>query len=378
MAVVVLVYGALIVTLLAAAPMVWVALVMMRVSRMPILPREPRRTVPWGLVDLLLGFVLLVGLSAVGLQLFPLDRQPEPAAQRDREDDGDETAPASAERLPPAAEKKSRLETLSLADARKIISLDSGVKLVVAALLIAAIGLRLGPSATDWGWTLAHWRRDLTLGVGVFLATFAPMIGLQAALVYGLSWKYEHPMIDLVTRTKDPLLFGLSAVAAAVIAPLFEEFIFRGLLQGWLEKVVAGRSGAKSVLLGGDDDPQPGEPAPVAAIDVPGYATAPEPIDLNPYAAPQPVEASLPPASAAGLVPATRLDWLAIFCSMLVFSLLHFSHGPAWIPLLIFGAAVGLVYQRTHRLWPGIIAHMLLNGTTILGLWIQVFVGLPK
>ena len=363
---VVLAYSALVLTLLASAPLIWAYLLVMRLAGVSILPREPRRAVPWGLVDLLLGFVLLVGLSAVGLKLFPFDAKPKPAAPN----------VAAAEKEPPAPEKKSKLEQLSLADARKMITLDSGVKLCVAVLLIAAIGFRLWPTAADWGWTLAHWQRDLVLGCGIFLATFAPMIGLQAALVFGLEWKYEHPMIDLVTRTKDPLLFALSAIAAAVIAPLFEEFVFRGLLQGWLEKLVSGYSGAKTILLGGADDELITTEYP--ALVVPEYSATTEPLDLNPYAAPQHAEQLAQSTPDQTTVPATRFDWLAIFFSMLVFSLLHFSHGPAWIPLLIFGAAVGFVYQRTHRIWPGIIAHMLLNGTTIFGLWIQVFVGVPK
>jgi membrane protease YdiL (CAAX protease family) len=365
----ILAYGAIFLTFLAAAPTVWTYLLVQLYRREPVVPRQPRRAVPWGLIDLLLGFVLLVVLSAIGMKLFPLQSagKPPPVAAAAEGETATETPKRTAE------EKSDKpLDRLTLRDARQWIALDTGVKLVVAILLIAAIALRLRPSAADWGWTLAHWRRDLLLGCGTFLATFAPMIGLQATLVYVLEWKYEHPMIDLVTRTKDPLLFALTAVAAAVAAPLFEEFIFRGLLQGWLEKLVSGKSGPQSILLGREE-----EPAAMVPSDVPEYSPASvEPIDLSPYASPQPDDSPAPAAD--GTVPATQHDWLAIFFSMLVFSLLHFTHGPAWIPLLIFGAAVGFVYQRTHRLWPGIIAHMLLNATTIFGLWIQVFVGIPK
>jgi membrane protease YdiL (CAAX protease family) len=52
---------------------------------------------------------------------------------------------------------------------------------------------------------------------------------------------------------------------------------------------------------------------------------------------------------------------------------MHYSHGPAWIPLLLLGAGLGYAYQRTSRLWPGIVAHCLLNSFTMVGLWIQVF-----
>jgi hypothetical protein len=97
-------------------------------------------------------------------------------------------------------------------------------------------------------------------------------------------------------------------------------------------------------------------------------------IDPNPYASPEPVNDILFIAEEAAAKPPPP-SWIAIILSSLIFALLHFSHGPSWIPLLLFGAALGYVYQRTHSLWPSIIAHVLLNGTTMIGLWVQIFGG---
>jgi membrane protease YdiL (CAAX protease family) len=349
-----LAYSALVLSFLAAAPLVWISLFLLWWQGIPVLPREPRRVVPWGLIDLVVGFFLLLGLSAAGVsQFFPK----KPAEE-------------------PVVEQRNRLEKVSLDDARKSIALDSGIKLATAVLLVVIIAVRLRPSADDWGWTLAHWRRDLLLGVVTFLAIYAPMIGLQAALVFGLGWKYDHPFINLVTQTKDPLLFGLTAIAATIVAPLFEEFAIRGLWQGWLEKLFSGAAGPKSLLLGGPDDERPFAKAFENAMAEPA---SPQPVPDAGFGDSPPVQEESSSAAMVepALVPATGFDWLAIVVSMLVFSLLHYSHGPAWIPLLIFGAAVGFVYQRTHRLWPGIIAHMLLNTTTMVGLGVQVFGNLP-
>ena len=93
----------------------------------------------------------------------------------------------------------------------------------------------------------------------------------------------------------------------------------------------------------------------------------------NPYASPQSFEVASWETVSEHSSPLGRFDWAAIVGSTLVFALLHYSHGPAWIPLLLFGAALGYVYQRTHRIWPGIIAHLLLNSVTMIGLWVQVF-----
>jgi membrane protease YdiL (CAAX protease family) len=255
---------------------------------------------------------------------------------------------------------------LTLRGSQQMIALDSAVKLLLLVLVITVITIRVRPTAVDWGWTLTHWREDLRTGAVTFLAIFLPMIALQSLLVVVFEWKYEHPLIELVTQTKDSLLFSLAGIAAAVVAPLFEEFVFRGLLQGWLEKFFAGHATGDQLLTGGV------EQVPVESLDAKS-GLEPRSFDPNPYAPPQFVDERASPTFSSYFTPPTWRDPLAIVISMLVFSMLHYSHGPAWIPLLIFGAATGFVYQRTHRLWPGIFAHVLLNTTTMFGLWVQVF-----
>ena len=340
-------YESLLLTFFAGCVAVWGSLAWRWFHRLPILPRSPRTAVPWGLFDLLLAFGLYVCLSLVAVSLVPIEREPAnaptPAA--------DETAVAEAE-SEHASSAKAPQEKLTLRGWRTMIALDGSVKLLAMALLMVILTLRYGGAIRDVGFSLKHLAEDIQIGLITFLAIYAPTIALQAALVLGLDWKYDHPLIESVAETKDVLLFALAAIAAGFVAPLSEEFMFRGLLQGWLEKVFAGRAMSEQLLMGGEDE-------------------------MNFVKALQNDEAdeSLEESSAAAkpYVEATSRDWLAIVISMTVFSLLHYSHGPAWIPLLLLGAAIGFVYQRTHRLWPGIIAHLLLNMTTILGLWVQVF-----
>jgi len=344
-------YGSLVLTLFAGSTAMLVYLLWRLLSRFPIVPREPRRDAPWGLLDILLALALYVLLSIAGVTLFPVERAAEFAV-------------AVAQ---PTAEPRTQL---SLNGWRTMITIDSGAKLIAVIFMTAFLAWRVRATATDLGWTLAHFHYDVQLGCLTFLAIYMPMMGLQILLVYGLEWKYEHHLIMSVTETKDQLLFALAAIAAAVVAPLAEEFYFRGLLQGWLEKIISGRATEKQVVIGGQSedvieltgqpvDPLPTEPKP--------------PLDDNPYASPLPAPVTIALSSEDLLAPPTRRDWVSILLSSAAFSLLHYSHGPAWIPLLIFGAATGFVYQRTHRLWPGIIAHLLLNGTSMLGLWVQVF-----
>ncbi|QDU25785.1 CAAX amino terminal protease self- immunity [Anatilimnocola aggregata] len=331
------IYYALMLTVFGGGIAIWVWLVPRLLRRETIIPYQPRRLVPWSLVDLLLVFVLLVVCSVIGDALFPSQKPPKSAVSMiATSENGEQAASQTTEVVAP-------LEQLSLPEGRRRVALDCGIKVVVALLAFAAITFRLRATITDWGLTLQHWREDIKLGAGTFLAIFLPMIGLQVLLVNGLDWKYEHPLIELA-KTKDVPFFALAVLSAVVIAPLFEEFIFRGLMQGWLEKVFSGTASAEAILMGGTTETV----TAVAADDA--STISPKPLPHT-----------------------SQTNWPSIITSTIIFSALHYSHGPAWIPLLIFGAALGFVYQRTHRLWPGVIAHFMLNGLTMFGLLVQTF-----
>ena len=46
---------------------------------------------------------------------------------------------------------------------------------------------------------------------------------------------YRHPIIDYLNEHSDPLAIAVVVVAAIVVAPIAEEFLFRRVLQGWLQ-----------------------------------------------------------------------------------------------------------------------------------------------
>ena len=75
-------------------------------------------------------------------------------------------------------------------------------------------------------------------------------------------------------------------------------------------------------------------------------------------------------------LPCPRRSSLAILVSALVFALMHRSHGPDPIPLFLLAVALGYVFSRTGRVLPCIVAHALLNATTIATLAISIFYGL--
>jgi membrane protease YdiL (CAAX protease family) len=65
---------------------------------------------------------------------------------------------------------------------------------------------------------------------------------------------------------------------------------------------------------------------------------------------------------------------LPIAISSTIFALLHWDHGPDWVPLLLLAAGMGYLYQRTHRITPCLVVHVLLNSASMGGLWIQTYV----
>ena len=69
--------------------------------------------------------------------------------------------------------------------------------------------------------------------------------------------------------------------------------------------------------------------------------------------------------------------WLPIVISSLIFALMHYSHGPDWVPLIILAAGMGYLYQRTHRVVPSLVVHALLNSLSMFGLWLQIY-ALPE
>jgi len=58
-----------------------------------------------------------------------------------------------------------------------------------------------------------------------------------------------------------------------------------------------------------------------------------------------------------------------IVCQCLLFTLLHPKH--TYLPIFIFALALSYTRQWSKSLWPGIMMHILLNGSTIATLYIQ-------
>jgi membrane protease YdiL (CAAX protease family) len=277
--------------------------------RRPLLPYEPRRPVPWGLGDVLLSVLIWALLPGA---VFGLVRA------------------AGIEVASPEA-----YEGGSVAPQQWFFAVASAVTLAAFFTSIAVVSLHSRASWRDFGFTLdlPTLRRDVWSGLGAFGLLAPVLYPLQYVLT--LYFPKQHPIIEFMKQHPDGTLFALTFVSAVLVAPLFEEFLFRVLLQGWCEGVrrdmridalLVGRSAA-----GVDDSSR--EPAP--------------------------------PSRWSALLP--------IYFSSTLFSLAHYGHGAAPVSLLVLGIGLGILYQRTHRILPGMVVHFLLNLCSMTILFVEVF-----
>jgi membrane protease YdiL (CAAX protease family) len=334
---------------------------------LPLVLWEPRREVPWTVLDLLLIVVLYIG-GTFAVQIGMLQ-----AGWLPRETDEAEW---------------------TLGQKGMLVAANIVVSLGLLVIVMPLVSLRTGARGRDWGVSLRALGGDLRLGLIGFLLLAPPTYALQGLLVN--LWKpSKHPLMEMFKDSPEPWFFVLLAVAAAVVAPLFEEIVFRVLLQGWLERVIprflrgspTTEMAAVPLELAETKEQQAlraaltspyGEP-PLAASE---WLPPQQPLDNNPYAPPAIQadgtralpDANLPEEGSPQPPLSGPAAWLPIAISATIFALLHYSHGPDWVPLTLLAVGMGYLYQRTHSLIPSLVVHTLLNSLSLFGLWLQVYV----
>ncbi|MBI1901723.1 MAG: CPBP family intramembrane metalloprotease [Planctomycetia bacterium] len=261
--------------LAALALPVWFLLSLRIADRRSLLPPITRRPVSWTGFDILLVLLLHFALRGAGEWLFK--------------------------------------RYVAANDPRAGIYLALATTVVHALTLAGAVTyLHVVRAATwrDLGLASPQFGRDVLTGLVAALAVLFPVLGLNVLLVWVLEPTAQHPVIEMLLKSRDVLTFASLTFVAVAIVPPAEEFLYRGLLQGWLEKTAF-------------------------------------------------------PTSSPG-VPAGPAAWVALLGSSVVFAVMHSSAWPAPIPLFFFALVLGFLYQRTGSLWPSIVLHAVLNGTSLL------------
>ncbi len=204
----------------------------------------------------------------------------------------------------------------------------------------------------------------------------------------------QHPLVIALTADRSAAAVLLAVYCGVLGAAVAEEFLFRLLLQGWLEKLErrARRRLPRPRRVTAGVLPVLVASLLFAAPHVRKPQVIPEPSSILPWMA---VEATarlitvvltvwllrrLSGATARDLGFVSAKFWADVRLGLLTFLavgvpiyLLHAGLAkmlpksviPDPISLVFFALALGLLYYRTHRIVPAIVLHMALNATSI-------------
>jgi membrane protease YdiL (CAAX protease family) len=174
----------------------------------------------------------------------------------------------------------------------------------------------------------------------------------------GMETPAAHQLL-LSLDSAGPLGRLMLIASAVVVAPLFEELVFRGCLQSALRWTIAGWWGGHGSAV-----PPPLPMATVAAIP-PASTTAPAANEVPaaerlPYAAPQ--VASPARGIATEPVAGVAARWVAILLASAAFAGMH----EAWMipPIFTLSVALGVVYERYGSLWSCVLLHAAFNAVS--------------
>lgn len=328
--------GSLVLGLFAASLYAWVWLISRKVSGKPVLSTADKSPLPpWGLVDLFvaIGSLFVAGMVVSGLiralgyaDLFGLEPKPLP-----------------------------------------LVAVDFGLPMLLAVGLATwwlAASFRGGGAA----WSLRDLKRDLVLGSTMYLL-IAPLLLLLMAAATGVSGvEYDHPIVKVFDPSPLTILSGY--FVAALVAPLAEEFLFRVLLQGYLQSVAAGGPLLLTTILMGRGR----HPAAVSQLENAREfeATARSDSLADSHSA---GVAHPPDAIDAGAT--ARQPWWPLVVTGVLFGLAHYDYGVSWIPLIFFGWVLGWLYRRTGRIWPCVVAHACSNAFAVTMMSIAAAYDMP-
>jgi membrane protease YdiL (CAAX protease family) len=256
------------------------------------------------------------------------------------------TRAADASRAGPASAAATHPSNPMNLTAREMVSLSAAAGIIPVALLLLSYRMLHHAGLARLGLT-----RD-NLARAFLPALVGSLLVIPVIYWFGflLVWLFqllhiEHPekhqLLLLLDQTRDSTTQLLMVFAAVVVAPVFEELLFRAHIQTILSHLISRRR----VTYG---------------------PTAPSPLDL-PYpdpGTPHPLsyENHLPPRWESIPRPAAR--WASVIGTSLLFAAVHeWWTAPA---IFLLSLCFGYVYERTGNLFVPIFMHVAFNGVSII------------
>ena len=298
----------------------WTGVVLRFAFGLPFLPPNTPRVVPWGPGSVLLAILLWLGLQ-IGVTSLYLSAKKGPEGE-------------------PSAKRPD----LSPGETMTLSAVQNTAVLVLVPLALFAIS---GARSRDYGIDPSRFARQARSGMIAYPLLAPVVFGAMAAAV--LYWgKTNHPLENAILGDKSPGMIAILVLAGVILAPAAEELIFRGVLLGWLTRVILeGRR-------------KPSTVAELAEI-IPELPREP---DL-----PTSLESSIPQGRAGPL-------FVANVVVSIIFAGLHASVWPTPIPIFFLSLGLGLLYQRTGSLVTSTALHMTFNGVSTLLMLLTL--GMPK
>ena len=205
----------------------------------------------------------------------------------------------------------------------------SGAQILVCSIALAVFCYRYGSLEDVLGMSRGDWVAGFPIGIKWFAMVVPALLGLQALLAQLVP--YEHATMEHLQNHFEPLTILALWFSATVAAPLCEEFLFRGVFQGWLQRLGRGTTQHQDSIkemLGGW--PQ------------------------------EPTDDSLLVHTQSDSSTAMQF-WWPILISSAIFAAVHIGQGAAPVVLFFFGLILGYLYRKTGSLVPAIVLHFLLN-----------------
>ncbi len=195
------------------------------------------------------------------------------------------------------------------------------------ATFFAIIWFLIRHRRVEWLGTTQGFARDVLIGLAGSLMLIPVVMLIQ--LVATQLIPYSHPTLDSLSDNFTMRTAIWAWISAVGIAPLTEEFFFRGVLQGWLQRAMDHNESAEKWLIGG-------------------------PLETSPD----------PPQIPAVL--ASYQNWAPIVITSMIFAGVHFGQGPAPIPLFFLSLGLGYLFRKTGSFVPCVIVHVVLNSLSMI------------
>jgi membrane protease YdiL (CAAX protease family) len=269
---------------------------------------------------------------------------------------------------------------------------------VTLAILFAMLFARSRTRPHQFGLTWSRWLANVALGLAVFLVAtpLALLVYYCACLV--VSWFVplrSHPLTALGQTQLAEWEWWFIAFEATVAAPILEEIVFRGILQGWLRRAtLSGHLGVVvatvlvSMLGVWYDEPGKGllvvDPNPVvfAFLMAGAYAYRMYRLARRFEMSEGEIQDWMPAArSGSARIDVLQSDldlrreWgsanavLAVHGSAMLFAAFHSDSWPAPIALFVLGLFLGELARRTQSILGPITLHAAFNLVAFIGLY---------